>query len=197
MRSPEKEDKLSARLGRFWRTLFLTEDGRPKSTVLLYSFALGFVFVAIYVLVFVFLTVPLSKLFRDDQPTTWIVYIFGFPLTWKSLIESVILGLLGSAVCCGLSLLIKERAIPAGAYIWLTVYLVIMLIAMIFIAKDPDAESYNFQPEVYRLFLFYIVLYVPAGLLSGTIFTHHRYGVFRRAKLRKEQELAEKEKEER
>ena len=192
-----KEDNLSRKLGRFWRTLFLTEDGRPKSTVLLYSFALSFVFIAIYALVFVFLTVPLSKLFRDDQPTTWIVYIFGFPLTWKSLLESVILGLLGSAVCCGISLLIKERAIPAGAYIWLTVFLVIILIAMIFLAKDPDAESYKFQPEVYRLFLFYVVLFVPAGHLSGTIFTHHRYGVYRRAKLKKDQELAEKEQGER
>ena len=42
-----KEDNLSEKLARFWRTLFLTETGRPKSTVLLYSFLLSLVFLAI------------------------------------------------------------------------------------------------------------------------------------------------------
>ena len=191
-----KEDNLSRKLGRFWRTLFLTEDGRPKSTVLLYSFALSFLFLAVYGLVFAFLTRPLALLFKDDQSTTGIIYLLGYPLTWKSLVESILLGLIGSAVCCGISLLIKERAIPAGAYIWLLVYLVVALITMIFLARDPEAEGRKFDPAVYRLFLFYILLFVPAGLLSGTIFTHHRYGVYRRARIRKEMELLAREEEE-
>ena len=169
-----KEDKLSLRLARFWRTLFLTEDGRPKSTVILYSFALSFVFLGIYALAYTFLVAPVEQVAK------------GLSVFWRNVLESVIPGLSGSVVCCGISLLIKERAIPAGAYIWLFLYVVVMMIAMIFIAGDAD---------VYRFFLFLLLMYVPAGLLSGTIFTHHRYGVYRRAKLRKEMELREKEKE--
>ena len=169
-----KEDKFSGRLARFWRTLFLTEDGRPKSTMILYSFALSFVFLLIYTLAYAFLVAPIEQLLGD------------LPVFWKNVLESIIPGLSGSVVCCGISLLIKERAIPAGAYIWLLVYVVVMMIAMIFIAGDA---------EVYRFFLFLLLMYVPAGLLSGTIFTHHRYGVYRREKLRQEMEIAEKEKE--
>ena len=187
-----KEDKLSLRLARFWRTLFLTEDGRPKSTVILYSFALSFVFLGIYALAYTFLVGVIQQLFvpnlQDMTLEEFSDYVLAHrsQVIWMNVAESVIPGLSGSVICCGISLLIKERAIPAGAYIWLVVFLVVALIAMLPIAKDM---------EVYRSFLSLLLMYVPAGLLSGTIFTHHRYGVYRRAKLRKEMELREKEKE--
>jgi hypothetical protein len=187
-----KEDKLSGKLARFWRTLFLTEDGRPKSTVILYSFALSFVFLAVYALAYTFLTAPIQFIFLPGYAAMTAEEMAAFAQThrsavfWMNVLESVIPGLSGSVVCCGISLLFKERAIPAGAYIWLTVFLVIVLAAMAFIAREPG---------VYRLFLYFVLIYVPVGLLSGTIFTHHRYGVYRRAKLRKEMEISEKEKE--
>jgi hypothetical protein len=167
-----KEDNLSKKLGRFWRTLFLTETGRPKSTVILYSFTLSFAFMAIYALAYGFMVKPIDEALK------------GLSVTWRNVLESVIPGLSGSIVCCGISLLIKERIIPAGAYIWHVVFVVIFLVAMI--AEDA---------EVYRFFLYFILLYVPVGLLTGTIFTHHRYGVYRRAKIKKEREIAEKERE--
>ena len=174
-----KEDKLSGRLARFWRTLFLTEDGRPKSTLLLYSFALSFVYLGIYIAVYALLSGPLDKLF-DGAEVHWVIVLLGVPVTWKTIVESVILGLLGSVVCCALSLLAKNRLIPAGAYIWLVVLLLVVLVAAIFV-----------MGEYYWSFVGFLLLYVPAGLLSGTIFTHHRYGVCRRAALRKKMERAE------
>ena len=197
-----KEDNLSRKLGRFWRTLFLTEDGRPKSTVLLYSFALSFLFLAIYAAAYAFLLRPIQSLVLPGYTELTPEEIAEFGRThastifWVNVLESILPGLVGSAVCCGISLLIKERAIPAGAYIWLVVFLVVILIALIFVSRDPESETYRFYPELYKSWLVVIILpYVPAGLLSGTIFTHHRYGVYRRARLRKERELAEKEKE--
>ena len=193
MREPAKDDKLSARLGRFWRTLFLTEDGRPKSTVLLYSFALSFLFLAIYAAAYAFLVGPLQSLLLPGYGQMTPEELAAFSkanesrIFWANVLESVLPGLAGSAVCCGISLLIKERAIPAGAYIWLVVFLAVILIAMIFIARDA---------AVYRIFLYFILMYVPAGLLSGTIFTHHRYGVYRRARLKKQRELEAREREE-
>ena len=197
-----KEDNLSRKLGRFWRTLFLTEDGRPKSTVLLYSFALSFLFLAIYAAAYAFLLRPIQSLVLPGYTELTPEEITEFGRThastifWVNVLESILPGLIGSAVCCGISLFIKERAIPAGAYIWLVVFLVVILIALIFVSRDPESETYRFYPELYKSWLVVIILpYVPAGLLSGTIFTHHRYGVYRRARLRKERELAEKEKE--
>jgi hypothetical protein len=67
------------------------------------------------------------------------------------------------------------------------VLLVIVLVAMIPIARDA---------QVYRSFLFFVLMYVPVGLLSGTIFTHHRYGAYRRAKKRKALELEEAKRKE-
>ena len=187
-----KEDKLTGRLTRFWRTLFLTEDGRPKSTLLLYSFALSFVFLAIYAMAYVFLVAPIQSIFLPSSAEMTAEELAEFAEThrstvfWMNVLESVIPGLSGSVVCCGISLLIKERAIPAGAYIWLVVYVVVILIAMAFIAGSW---------EVYRFFLFFLLMYVPVGLFTGTVFTHHRYGVYRRAKLQKEMELEAREKE--
>ena len=187
------DDKLSEKLGRFWRTLFLTETGRPKSTVLLYSFLLSLVFLAIYVAAYAFLVGPIQQIFIPDFKSMTLKEFSEFSLahkdlvTWMNVLESLLPGLAGSIVCCGISLLIKDRAVPAGAYIWLVVLLVVVLIAMIPIAKNA---------EVYKSFLFFILMYVPAGLLTGTIFTHHRYGVYRKEKLRKQREREEAERKE-
>lgn len=188
-----KEDNLSEKLGRFWRVLFLTEDGRPKSSVLLYSFLLSLVFLAIHVAAYAFLVGPIQKIFVPDFERMTLKEFSEFALAnktlvfWMNVLESVLPGLAGAVVCCGISLLIKERAIPAGAYIWLVVLLVIVLIAMIPIARDA---------QVYRSFLFFVLMYVPVGLLTGTIFTHHRYGAYRRAKKRKALELEEAKRKE-
>ena len=187
------DDKLSEKLGRFWRTLFLTETGRPKSTVLLYSFLLSLVFLAIYVAAYAFLVGPIQQIFIPDFKSMTLKEFSEFSLahkdlvTWMNVLESLLPGLAGSIVCCGISLLIKDRAVPAGAYIWLVVLLVVVLIAMIPIAKNA---------EVYKSFLFFILMYVPVGLLTGTIFTHHRYGVYRKEKLRKQREREEAERKE-
>ena len=50
--------------------------------------------------------------------------------------------------------------------------------------------------NVYKAFLYFVLMYVPAGLLTGTIFTHHRYGTYRREKLRKQREREEAERKE-
>ncbi|MBR3436404.1 MAG: hypothetical protein IKG97_01480 [Lachnospiraceae bacterium] len=188
-----KEDNLSEKLARFWRTLFLTETGRPKSTVLLYSFLLSLVFLAIYALAYAFLVGAIQQFFVPGLSRMTLEEFSEYMLAhknlapWMNITQSVVPGVLGSVVCCLLSLAIKERAVPAGAYIWLVVFLVVVLVAMIPIARDAD---------VYKAFLYFVLMYVPAGLLTGTIFTHHRYGTYRKEKLRKQREREEAERKE-
>ena len=188
-----KEDNLSLKLARVWRTLFLTETGRPKSTVLLYSFLLSLVFLAIYMAAYAFMVGMIQQMFVPGVQNMTLEEFSEYALAhrsqvvWMNVAESVIPGLSGSVVCCGISLLIKEKAIPAGAYIWLVVYLVVVLIAMLPIAKDM---------QVYKSFLYFVLMYVPVGLLTGTIFTHHRYGIYRKEKLRKQREREEAERKE-
>ena len=46
-RDKQREQAWSDRSRRFWRTFLFTENGRPKSALLIYTFCLSFVFVAV------------------------------------------------------------------------------------------------------------------------------------------------------
>ena len=58
----EWNQKVTKAADSFWSAFQMTENGKVKSTLLLYSFCLCWVFIAIYVAAFFFLLDPLEAL---------------------------------------------------------------------------------------------------------------------------------------
>ena len=49
-KSKARKEKLQKLEKSFWRSFLLTEDGKPKSGLLIYTFCLSFVFLLLYLL---------------------------------------------------------------------------------------------------------------------------------------------------
>ena len=58
----EWNEKVTKAAESFWSAFQMTENGKVKSTLLLYSFCLCWVFIAVYAALFVFLLDPLDAL---------------------------------------------------------------------------------------------------------------------------------------
>ena len=153
---------LREKLDRFWAALFLTEEGRPKSATLLYSFCLSLLFVGVYAIAYGFLIDRLELAFAAQSVAV------------RNALQSVLPGLTGSAVCCATWFLFKDRRLVPAAYLWLIVYALAALVAMAFITSG----------EEYRIFLYFFALLVPTGLVSGAAASFLLYRQFRRREAR-------------
>lgn len=145
----KNDNALKHRLDRFWAALFLTPEGKPKSAFLLYSFCLSLVFLAVYGVSYFFLIDALEALFAQSSVTV------------RNIFESVVPGLAGSAVCCAPWLAIKNKRMLPAAYIWLALYALAALAAMAFLVEG----------EEFRVFLYFYLMLVPCGLVSGAVFS--------------------------
>ncbi|MDR1765138.1 MAG: hypothetical protein LBR77_03420 [Lachnospiraceae bacterium] len=142
-------ENLSGRLYRFWSVLFLTPEGRPKSTLLLYSFCLSFVLLAIYGVAYYFLIDALEYALASS------------PTFVRNVAECLVPGIVGTAVCCLLyALPHKDRRVIPVSYLWLWLYGVLSLVVMAVLCRGDG--------EAFRLFLYLYALLVPVGLVSGT-----------------------------
>lgn len=143
------ETSLRTKLDRFWAALFLTQEGKPKSAVFLYSFCLSLLFAVIYGVLYFFLIDVLETAFAA----------YSAPV--RNLFESVVPGLAGTIVCCSQWYVIRDRRIVPAAYLWLIVMAAAILITMALLA---DGESI-------RIFFYFYLMLVPVGLVSGSAFT--------------------------
>ena len=145
------------KLDRFWAGLFLTPEGRPKSAKLLYTFCLSLVFLLIYGACYWFLIDPLERAFH------------GSPVLVRNLFESILPGLAGSVLCCAFYFVFKDKSYLPFIYSWLTVYAVTALVSLLLMT---DKENMGLLLQLY-------VLIVPAGLVSGSVFSWWMYALWR------------------
>ncbi len=149
MQASEKQGSFRGKLDRFWSALFLTPEGKPKSAVLLYSFCLSLLYLAVYGVAYFFLI--------DLIETA----CAGCSVGLRNLLQSILPGIAGSLVCCSLTFIIRDRRIVPAAYVWLFAFAIAALIAMAILS---DGEGF-------RIFLYFFFMLVPAGLLSGAAFS--------------------------
>ncbi len=150
-------ETLRKKLDRFWAALFLTEEGKPKSAVFLYSFCVSLLFAIIYGIAYNFLIDWIETLFADSSS-----------VFMRNLLQSVVPGLAGSVVCCSTWFGFRDRRLVPAAYLWLTFFALAALIGMAFICEQGE----------YRIFLYFFAMLVPVGLISGAAFSfamYHRY----------------------
>jgi hypothetical protein len=140
-------------LDRFWASVFLTPEGRPKSAKLLYSFCLSIVFMLVYGLCYWFLIDPLEQALAAFSPAL------------RNLFEAMVPGLAGSVLCCGLCLVFKDKTYPLRVYAWLTVFALAAVITLLALTERGSRDA--------ALYIF--LLLVPTGLISGAGFSWLMY----------------------
>lgn len=138
-------DTLRQKLDQFWRVLFLTEEGRPKSAMFLYSFCLSLLFLIVYSLSYGFLIDVIEKSFP------------GSTVLVRNILQSVLPGLAATLVCCSFFFLFPDKRLIPAAYLWLAVYAVIAFVTMAFMSSGEELQ----------IFLYFFAMLVPVGLISG------------------------------
>ena len=147
IKDQEWNEKVTKAADSFWSAFQMTENGRVKSTLLLYSFCLCWVFIAVYAALFVFLLDPLDAL------------VSGAPKVVVYLVEALVPALVGTVVCALSWPLYKDKRLMLAAFIWIFLLAIACLIAMLILMKD--------EPEARGLFLQFFAQAVPAPVLLG------------------------------
>ena len=125
MANPIRQKEIDERIGKFadkfWGAFQMTENGRVKSTILLYSFCLCWVLLALYGGCFALINPWLNALLTASGTPIWLI----------NLIEALAPAVAGTAVASLVWLLPGDkRLLPAG-YVWLTLLLLACLIALL------------------------------------------------------------------
>lgn len=156
LKQEERDRERAGKAERFWQAFQLTENGRVKSTLLLYSFFLSMVFLAVYFAAYLFLLEPLHTV------------VGGAPTAVVHLVEALVPAVAGTAVCALTWLLpLEERRLMPAAYLWLLALALACLAAMLLMMQG-DAQAQ-------LLFLEFFVLSVPAPILLGGVLSAFLY----------------------
>lgn len=142
----------------FWDAFRFTKDGRFKSTLLIYSFTLSFVFIAIYGAAYWLLIDPLEFGLRPYLGTHM-----------RTLAESFIPAVLGTLVCCIFHFTSHEKKMVLFTYGWIIVY-VVVLWAFSFVTFTPQEMEI-----VHMLALRFLVPPLSTGIIGAALlYAHHR-----------------------
>ena len=154
----ERDRQRDQRADKFWSAFRLTENGKVKSTLMLNSFCLAFVFSLVYIAAFYLMIDPLHNL------------LGGFPPLIENLAESVLPAVLGTGVCSISWLIFKEKRMMLASYIWLLVIAFAVLITMIILLWGETAQILAF------LHVFLMLILAPLILGSSVaIYLYSRY----------------------
>lgn len=122
MANPIRQKEIDEQVGKFadkfWGAFQMTENGRVKSTILLYSFCLCWVLLALYGACFALLNPWLDGLLQ------------GLPVGLVTLVEALAPAAAGTAAASLAWLLPGDKRLLPAAYIWLALLLLACLIGL-------------------------------------------------------------------
>lgn len=125
-KSKARKEKLQKLEKSFWRSFLLTEDGKPKSGLLIYTFCLSFVFLGIYIVAFWMVIEELSDPLASLPP------VLG------NLIQSVLVGVAASALSGLMHILLPDKRLAFGTHLWLALYVVASVITLAILLKEAE-----------------------------------------------------------
>lgn len=158
LRADEASRERSKKADRFWQAFLITENGKVKSSLLLNSFCLSFVFLAVYAAAYCFLVDPLYAL-TDALP----VFV-------GNLVGAVVPAVVGTAICCLTFGLFKERRTVLCTYIWLLLFALACLITMVVLLWGETHAT--------LLLLQFFALFIAGPVLLGgaaSMLLYHRW----------------------
>lgn len=110
----------------FWDMFTLVENGKIKSTFLLYAFALSFVFLAAYGIAFVLLIDPIEHLFSGVSPLL------------AGVLECLIPALAGTGLCLLCQKAARNKALAPAAFVFLAVAAVALGALTLSVLEDGE-----------------------------------------------------------
>ena len=125
-KSKARKEKLQKLEKSFWRSFLLTEDGKPKSGLLIYTFCLSFVFLGIYIVAFWMVIEELSDPLASLPP------VLG------NLIQSVLVGVAASALSGLMHILLPDKRLAFGTHLWLALYVVASVITLAILLREAE-----------------------------------------------------------
>lgn len=142
MSREQKQDKLEFR--EFFR---FTKDGKMKSGTVVYSFSLAILFLIVYGAAYYFLIDVLA-------PVTQ-----GLPILISDTAGALVPAFAGGLICLIPVLMLSERKYAVYAYIWIAVFALVFLIAMLVQLKN--------EKDALSVFVRLFAIMVPAPLIIG------------------------------
>lgn len=165
MANPIRQKELDERIGkaadRFWGAFQMTENGRVKSTLLLYSFCLCWVLLALYGGCFALFSPLLDGLLTGRLSVAAV-----------SVIEALVPAAAGTAAASLVWLLPGDKRLLPAAYIWLALLMLACLIALI-VMMGPESAGLILQ--FFGMFVLApLALGLGASVLAYTLYWKKR-----------------------
>lgn len=142
----ERQKRWKERGDAFWGIFLPTKNGRVKSTLVLNSFCLSILFLAVYAMAYLLLLDGLDAFLAGKMPLFWI-----------NVLESLIPALIGTFVCNVLHFVFAEKRLVPAAFVWLLLYAV--AVTAYLLAYSP-AEARGTTLKL-------LMMVVPPCVLSG------------------------------
>ena len=148
----------SQKVDHICRVIFLTEEGKPKSPTLLYSFCLAVVFFVVCLAAYFFGIDLLENALRGSGTSV------------RNLAEIILPGLAAAIPCALSSYLFRERRnLVCAAYAWMGIVLVLMALVMI-----PCCEDLFDYGIFWEMIGFPLLVSVICGGGIATLIYRHR-----------------------
>ena len=119
LQEEERNRVRAEKADRFWNAFQITENGKVKSTLLLNSFCMAAVFIAIYFGAFALMLTPLQTMVENA------------PVWVGNLVGAVVPSLFGTLVCLAMFPLFKEKRTIPCTYLWIFLLAVACLITLV------------------------------------------------------------------
>ena len=162
MANPIRQKEIDEQVGKFadkfWGAFQMTENGRVKSTLMLYSFCLCWVLLAVYGGCFALINPWLDSLLRGA----------GAPIMITNLLEALLPAAAGTAAASLTWLLPGDKRLLPAAYIWLALLMLACLVALILLMGWGDAWV------VFSFFGMFVLAPLAMGL-GASFLAYHLY----------------------
>lgn len=157
-RKQERKAKWEKREKGFWKAFLFTEDGKPKSGLMIYTFCLSFVLLGFYIVAFFLSVEYLTPLMT------------GWPAFLGNLLQSLAASAAGILLSFLLHKLLPDKRLIFGSHLWLLAYAVASVITLLVFLWGTGAGG--------AMFVFigwFVAIPLALGLTAGYAMYRHDY----------------------
>ena len=146
-RTAARKKKWAEREKNFWKAFLFTEDGKPKSGLMVYTFCLSFVLLGVYIAAFFFAIEELSGVTA------------GLPVFLGNLIQSLAASAVGLLLSFLLHVVLTDKRLVFGTYLWLALYAAAALVTLLIMLRGTGAAL-----SLLTVFGWFVVIPLALGL---------------------------------
>lgn len=143
----ERKEKWAKREKGFWKAFLFTEDGKPKSGLMVYTFCMSLVYVLLYIAAFNFAIDWLTPVTAE------------WPAFAGNLAQSLAVGAAAALLSLALHRIFSEKRLMFGCHLWLAGYGLLICVSMVFLLGDREAFA-----AFLHFFAWFVLIPVALGL---------------------------------